>query len=67
MLQGPSVKLYKNIINEFPALHLIASGGVSSIKDLEELAAIGCNAAIVGKAIYENRISLKDLKTFQAC
>lgn len=67
LLQGPSVKLYKSIITEFPSLHLIASGGVSSIKDLEELAAIGCNAAIVGKAIYENRISLKELKTFQAC
>lgn len=67
LLQGPSVKLYKNIITEFPSLHLIASGGVSSLKDLEELAAIGCNAAIVGKAIYENRISLKELKTFQAC
>ena len=67
LLQGPSVKLYKGIINEFPSLHLIASGGVSSLKDLEELAAIGCNAAIVGKAIYENRISLNELKTFQAC
>ena len=67
LLQGPSVKLYKNIITEFPSLHLIASGGVSSIKDLEDLAAIGCNAAIVGQAIYENRISLEDLKDFQAC
>lgn len=67
LLEGPSIKLYKNIITEFPSLHLIASGGVSSLKDLEELAAIGCNAAIVGKAIYENRISLKELKTFQAC
>ena len=67
LLQGPSVKLYKNIITEFPSLHLIASGGVSSIKDLEELSAVGCNAAIVGKAIYENRISLKELKSFQAC
>jgi len=67
LLQGPSVKLYKAIITEFPSLHLIASGGVSSLKDLEELAAIGCNAAIVGKAIYENRISLNELKTFQAC
>lgn len=67
LLQGPSVKLYKTIVTEFPSLHLIASGGVSSLKDLEELAAIGCNAAIVGKAIYENRISLKDLQKFQAC
>lgn len=67
LLQGPAVKLYKSIITEFPSLHLIASGGVSSLKDLEELAAVGCNAAIVGKAIYENRISLKDLEKFQAC
>ncbi len=67
LLQGPSVKLYKSIITEFPSLHLIASGGVSSIKDLEDLAAIGCNAAIIGKAIYENRISLEELKEFQAC
>ena len=67
LLQGPSTALYKNIINEFPSLHFIASGGVSSLKDLEELAAIGCNGAIVGKAIYENRISLNDLKNFQLC
>jgi phosphoribosylformimino-5-aminoimidazole carboxamide ribotide isomerase len=67
LLKGPSVNLYKNIIKEFPALHLIASGGVSSIKDLDDLAAIGCNGAIIGKAIYENRISLKDLKNFQTC
>lgn len=65
LLQGPSVKLYKRIIEEFPSLHFIASGGVSSMKDLEDLAAIGCNGAIVGKAIYENRISLKELKTFK--
>jgi phosphoribosylformimino-5-aminoimidazole carboxamide ribotide isomerase len=64
-LQGPSIKLYKNIITEFPSLFFIASGGVSSISDLEQLASIGCNGAIVGKAIYENRISLKDLKTFR--
>ncbi len=67
LLQGPSTSLYKNIVNEFPSLHFIASGGVSSLKDLEELAAIGCNGAIVGKAIYENRISLNDLKNFQLC
>jgi phosphoribosylformimino-5-aminoimidazole carboxamide ribotide isomerase len=67
LLQGPSVSLYKNIIKEFPALHFIASGGVSSLEDLETLAAIGCNGAIIGKAIYENRISLKDLKNFSLC
>jgi len=63
-LEGPSIELYKNISNKFPKLHFIASGGVSSIKDLEELQAIGCRGVIVGKAIYENRISLTDLKKF---
>jgi phosphoribosylformimino-5-aminoimidazole carboxamide ribotide isomerase len=66
LLQGPATALYKNIIQEFPALHFIASGGVSSLKDLDDLAAIGCNGAIIGKAIYENRISLKDLKNFHS-
>ena len=67
LLKGPSINLYKNIITEFPSLHFIASGGVSSIGDLEQLAAIGCNGAIIGKAIYENRISLNDLKKFSTC
>lgn len=63
-LEGPSIDLYKNIISQFPQLHFIASGGVSSYKDLEELQSIGCSGAIVGKAIYENRISLEELKMF---
>ncbi|HEX4373520.1 MAG TPA: 1-(5-phosphoribosyl)-5-[(5-phosphoribosylamino)methylideneamino]imidazole-4-carboxamide isomerase [Puia sp.] len=63
-LEGPSIDLYKNIIAKFPELYFIASGGVSSIKDLEELQNIGCKAAIVGKAIYEGRILLTDLKIF---
>src|SRR3954452_12387099 len=63
-LEGPSIDLYKNIINKFPELRFIASGGVSSLKDLEELKEIGCKGAIVGKAIYENRISLKELQRF---
>jgi phosphoribosylformimino-5-aminoimidazole carboxamide ribotide isomerase len=61
-LEGPAVELYKKIILKFPDLHFIASGGVSSVKDLEELKAIGCCGAIVGKAIYENKISLKQLQ-----
>jgi phosphoribosylformimino-5-aminoimidazole carboxamide ribotide isomerase len=64
-LQGPSIDLYKKIILKFSALKLIASGGVSNLEDLKELRAIGCSAAIVGKAIYENRITLKDLVKFQ--
>lgn len=63
-LEGPATGLYKNIISKFPELYFIASGGVSSINDLEELREIGCKGAIVGKAIYENRISLNDLKIF---
>lgn len=65
-LEGPSVVLYKNIIGKFPQLHFIASGGISSIKDLIELEKIGCKGAIVGKAIYENRISLEDLTRINA-
>ena len=61
-LEGPSIELYKNIIAKFPDLDFIASGGVSSMKDLEELQLIGCKGAIVGKAIYEGRIKLEDLK-----
>jgi phosphoribosylformimino-5-aminoimidazole carboxamide ribotide isomerase len=60
-LEGPAVDLYKSIIEKFRDLNFIASGGVSSMKDLEELEKIGCKGAIVGKAIYENRISLADL------
>jgi phosphoribosylformimino-5-aminoimidazole carboxamide ribotide isomerase len=64
-LQGPSIDLYKKIIAKFPTLQLIASGGVSNLQDLKELRAIRCSAAIVGKAIYENRITLKELSEFQ--
>lgn len=63
-LEGPSVELYKNIIQQFPSLFFIASGGVASMDDLHQLQAAGCKGAIVGKAIYEGRIQLKDLKSF---
>ena len=63
-LEGPSIELYKKILQQYPSLQLIASGGVSQIKDLEELRTIGCSGAIVGKAIYENKISLQELSTF---
>ena len=64
MLTGPNVELYKKILLSFPQLHLIASGGVSSLEDLYELKQIGADGAIVGKAIYEGRILLDDLKDF---
>lgn len=63
-LEGPSTELYKKIIQQFPSLQLIASGGVSNLQDLKDLRTIGCTDAIVGKAIYENRITLKELATF---
>ena len=63
-LQGPSIELYQKIIEQFPALQLIASGGVSSLDDLIELEEIGCSAAIVGKAIYENKITISELANF---
>ena len=63
-LEGAATELYKELIGKYPKVFFIASGGVSSMKDLEELRNIGCSAAIVGKAIYENRISLKELKQF---
>ena len=60
MLDGPSFELYKEIISQ-SKIKLIASGGVTTIKDLVELKAIGCEAAIIGKAIYEGHITLKEL------
>ena len=63
-LEGPSIELYQKILEQFPTLHLIASGGVSSLDDLIELEEIGCSAAIVGKAIYENKITINELASF---
>lgn len=63
-LEGPSLELYRQIRARFPKLHFIASGGVSSVDDLQALEEMGCSGAIVGKAIYENRVSLADLKKF---
>jgi phosphoribosylformimino-5-aminoimidazole carboxamide ribotide isomerase len=65
-LEGPSTELYQSLIRSFPNLKLVASGGVSSLQDLEVLDSIGCAGAIVGKAIYENRISLESLEQFNA-
>lgn len=63
-LEGPATDLYKQITSQFPSLQLIASGGVSHLKDLDALQEAGCSGVIIGKAIYENRISLSDLKAF---
>lgn len=60
MLEGPSIALYKEILEQ-TNIELIASGGVSNYQDLIALKEIGCSGAIVGKAIYEGRITLKEL------
>ena len=61
MLEGPSFELYAEILKS-SNIQLIASGGISNITDLERLKAIGCEGAILGKAIYEGKISLKELQ-----
>jgi len=63
-LEGPSFELYADIRDQFPELKLIASGGVTSIEDLEKLEEGGLYGAIIGKALYEGTIKLNDLKPF---
>ena len=60
-LAGPSLELYQTILQRFPDIYFIASGGVSAMEDVMALEQIGCSAAIVGKAIYEKRITLQQL------
>ena len=62
MLQGPSTALYQEII-ENSTIELIASGGISNIEDVQKMKEIGCAGTIIGKAIYEGRISLEDLRS----
>ena len=64
MLQGPSFDLYQQIIAETKIVKLIASGGISTFEELPKLAEIGCEGVIIGKAIYENRINLKELEKY---
>lgn len=69
MLQGPSFDLYKKILDHThvdgkPGVHLIASGGISTFDELPKLAKLGCEGTIIGKAIYENKISLKQLENY---
>jgi phosphoribosylformimino-5-aminoimidazole carboxamide ribotide isomerase len=61
-LAGPAIGLYQQVMEAYPALHLIASGGVSSIDDIQALDAAGIPAVVFGKAIYEGRIDLNELK-----
>lgn len=63
-LAGPALELYKKILEKFPTIELIASGGVSSLLEIEKLSEVGVSAVVVGKALYEGRISLESLKVF---
>ena len=63
-MAGPSIDLYREILGLIPELSLIASGGVSSIRDVESLDAIGCAGVIIGKAIYEGRITDEEMKRY---
>ena len=64
MLEGPSFNLYEKILKETRTIKLIASGGISTFDEIPILAEMNCEGVIIGKAIYENRISLKELETY---
>lgn len=64
MLQGPAISLYKDVLAQYPDLHLIASGGVSSMEDIEALAEAKVPGVIFGKALYEGRITFTDIEKF---
>lgn len=63
MLQGPSLELYKEILKRYPSLHLVASGGVGGLHDIEALDGAGIPAVIIGKAFYEGRITLEEMES----
>jgi len=65
MLEGPSHDLYHELLSELPSLKLVASGGVTQLNDLDQLAERGLDGAIIGKAIYEGRITLPELRRWQ--
>jgi len=64
MLEGPAFALYESLLSACPKIKLIASGGLSNISELFRLSDLGCDGVIIGKAIYENKISLKLLESY---
>jgi phosphoribosylformimino-5-aminoimidazole carboxamide ribotide isomerase len=64
MLEGPSFDLYQKMLKALPKVKLIASGGISKFEELPKLAVLGCEGTIIGKAIYEHKISLKQLEAY---
>jgi phosphoribosylformimino-5-aminoimidazole carboxamide ribotide isomerase len=67
MLEGPATHLYKNILDRIDKVQLIASGGIRDFDDIPKLAGIGCEGAIIGKAIYEGCIRLKQIENYLLC
>lgn len=65
MLSGPNVDLYENLMGRFPTMRFIASGGVSNVGDLQELAGIGVHSCVVGRAYYEGHISIDEMASFR--
>ncbi len=65
MLEGPSLDLYRELISEVEGLSLIASGGVSKMEEIYACRELGCSATVFGKAIYEGKIGLAELETYQ--
>jgi phosphoribosylformimino-5-aminoimidazole carboxamide ribotide isomerase len=64
VMGGPSIQVYKNLMEKFPQLKLLASGGIRSAQDLHDLQEIGVYGAVVGRAFYEGELSLADMKSF---
>ncbi|HUR12298.1 MAG TPA: 1-(5-phosphoribosyl)-5-[(5-phosphoribosylamino)methylideneamino]imidazole-4-carboxamide isomerase [Flavitalea sp.] len=64
LLEGPATELYKNLHEKFPGLDLVASGGVGKLTDIDDIRNAGCKGVIIGKAIYEGRISLSELSRY---
>lgn len=64
MLEGPSFELYEKILKQVQNIKLIASGGISTFEEIPQLAKLGCDGTIIGKAIYEGRISLKQIENY---
>jgi len=62
MMQGPAVELYQDLLQQFPELYIVASGGVSCMEDIFALQEAGVPAVIIGKAIYEGKIALEELE-----
>lgn len=63
MMNGPATELYQSLTARFPDIHLIASGGITSVSDIESVARAGCKGVIIGKAFYEGVITAKDIRT----